>query len=144
HRRARGRGAATPSQGDSAARAGSGGVTEVIRILLVDDEALAREGIRTLLESEPDVRVVSECANGLEAVDSLRRGGVDVVLLDIQMPGLDGFEVLRAIPGAALPVVLFLTAYDQYALRAFEASAIDYVVKPFSDERFRAALARAR
>lgn len=119
-------------------------MNDPLRVLVVDDERLAREGVLGLLEAEPDVEVAGECANGRAAVDALRRGGVDIVLLDIQMPGMDGFQVLRAVPEADLPVVVFLTAYDQYALRAFDASALDYLVKPFSDARFATAMDRAR
>ena len=115
-----------------------------IRVLIVDDEPLAREGIRCLLEAEKDMTIVGECSDGVSARDTMQGGGIDVVLLDVQMPGLTGFEVVQAIPEASLPVVVFITAYDHHAVRAFEASATDYVVKPFSDERFRASLARAR
>jgi two-component system LytT family response regulator len=110
----------------------------------VDDEKLAREGVRALLETEPDVRIAGECADGASAVDAIRAGGVDVVLLDVQMPGMSGLDVLRALPEESVPVVVFLTAHDEYALRAFDASALDYIVKPFSDARFRTAISRAR
>ena len=115
-----------------------------LRVLIVDDEKLAREGVRALLETETDVRIAGECADGASAVEAIRAGGVDVVLLDVQMPGMSGLDVLRALPEESVPVVVFLTAHDEYALRAFDASALDYVVKPFSDVRFRAAIARAR
>ena len=115
-----------------------------MRVLIVDDERIAREGVRSLAETEPDVKVVGECGDGAAAVTALKRGGVDVLLLDIQMPGMDGFAVLRAIPEEQLPVVIFLTAFDQHALKAFDAQALDYVVKPFSDARFRKAIDRAR
>lgn len=117
---------------------------EPMRVLIVDDEPLAREGVRQLLQSEPSVEIVGECSDGRAALRALRRERVDCCLLDIQMPGMDGFEVLRSIPEEQLPVVVFLTAYDQYALKAFDAHALDYVVKPFSDQRFRKAIARAR
>jgi two-component system, LytTR family, response regulator len=119
-------------------------MSESIRVLIVDDERLAREGVRALAAAEPDVQVVGECGDGEAAVTTLRRGGIDVLLLDVQMPGMDGFGVLRALPEESLPVVIFLTAFDQHALKAFEAQALDYVVKPFSDERFRKAMERAR
>jgi two-component system LytT family response regulator len=119
-------------------------MNEPIRVLIVDDEQIAREGERQLLQAEPDVEIVGECSDGHAALRALRGGRVEVCLLDIQMPGLDGFAVLQAIPEDQLPVVVFLTAYDQYALKAFDAHALDYVVKPFSDERFRKAMARAR
>jgi two-component system LytT family response regulator len=115
-----------------------------LRVLIVDDEKLAREGVRALLETEPDVRIAGECADGASAVEAIRAGGVDVVLLDVQMPGMSGLDVLRALPDESVPVVVFLTAHDEYALRAFDASALDYIVKPFSDARFRTAISRAR
>jgi two-component system LytT family response regulator len=115
-----------------------------IRVLIVDDEQIAREGVRQLLQSEPDVEIVGECSDGTAALRALRRERVDICLLDIQMPGLNGFDVLRSIPEDDLPVVVVLTAYDQFALKAFDAHALDYVVKPFSDDRFRKAMARAR
>jgi two-component system LytT family response regulator len=119
-------------------------VSERLRVLIVDDERLARDGARSLLASEPDVEVIGECGDGASALAALLRGDVDLLLLDVQMPGMDGFEVLRATPDALRPVVVFLTAFDQHALRAFDAQALDYVVKPFTDERFRTAIARAR
>jgi two-component system LytT family response regulator len=115
-----------------------------LRVLIVDDEKLAREGVRALLETESDVRIAGECADGASAVEAIRAGGVDVVLLDVQMPGMSGLDVLRALPEESVPVVVFLTAHDEYALRAFDASALDYIVKPFSDARFRTAISRAR
>jgi two-component system LytT family response regulator len=115
-----------------------------IRVLIVDDEQIAREGVRQLLQTEPDIEIAGECSDGHAALRALRTQRVDVCLLDIQMPGLNGIDVLRAIPEEQLPVVVFLTAYDQYALTAFDAHALDYVVKPFSDDRFRRAISRAR
>lgn len=119
-------------------------MTPPLRVLVVDDETPARDGVRALLSAEEDVVIVGECADGYAAVERLRLGSVDVVLLDIQMPGLDGLGVLRQVPEEVLPVVVFLTAHDRYAVQAFEASALDFVVKPFSDARFRTAMARAR
>lgn len=119
-------------------------ISSTLRVLIVDDEPLAREGVRALLEAERDVTIVGECADGQSAVDVLRRGDVDIVFLDVQMPGMDGFQVLQAIPRDALPVVVFVTAYDAHALRAFDANALDYVVKPFTDARFKTAMERAR
>ena len=115
-----------------------------VRTLVVDDEPLARAGMRGLLADDPDVALVGECANGREAVAAIRAHAPDLVLLDVQMPEVDGFGVVREIGAAAMPVVVFVTAFDQYALRAFEARALDYLLKPFSDERFHEALARAK
>src|SRR5919108_1982787 len=115
-----------------------------IRTLLVDDEAVARRRIRRLLSNEPDVTVVTECADGASALNAIAACRPDLVFLDVQMPELDGFEVVNALPEADLPAILFVTAYDSYALRAFDVHAIDYLLKPFTRERFRTALARAR
>lgn len=111
--------------------------------IIVDDEPLARERIRTLLAAEPDVTILADCASGPEAVAAIRRQAPDVLFLDVQMPEMDGFQVLRAL-GSTLPVVIFITAFDEHAVRAFEAQALDYLLKPFKPARFRAALARAR
>jgi two-component system LytT family response regulator len=115
-----------------------------IRAAIVDDEPLARRRIRNLLAEAQDVEVIAECANGREAVVSLEETPPDLLFLDIQMPEIDGFDVLQAIGVGQVPVVIFVTAYDQFALRAFEAHALDYLLKPFDDERFGAALERAR
>jgi two-component system, LytTR family, response regulator len=115
-----------------------------LRVLIVDDEPLARQGLRGIVSAEPGVIVAGECADGESAVARLAMEDVDVVLLDVQMPDLDGFEVLRRTREEARPVVVFVTAHNHFAISAFEASAIDYVVKPFSDDRIRASLARAR
>ncbi len=117
---------------------------EQIRTLIVDDEPLAREGVRVLLQQDPDVEVVGECANGREAVRAIEDLGPDLLFLDVQMPEIDGFEVLTRIDAARMPVVVFVTAYDQHALRAFEVHALDYLLKPFKDERFRTALEHAK
>ena len=111
--------------------------------IIVDDEPLARERVRTMLEAEPDIELLAECASGPEAVAAIRRQTPDLLFLDIQMPEMDGFEVLRAL-GVPLPLVIFTTAYDEHAVRAFEAQALDYLLKPFKPARFRAAVARAR
>jgi two-component system, LytTR family, response regulator len=116
----------------------------VIRVLIVDDEPLARERIRDLLERDPEVIVVGECSDGDEAVAAIRERGPDVVFLDVQMPERGGFEVVEAIGVDSLPAVVFVTAYDQYALRAFEVCAIDYLLKPFDEDRFARTLARAK
>lgn len=112
-------------------------------MLIVDDEALARERLRTLLAKEADVSVVGECANGGEAVASIRALKPDLVFLDIRMPGLDGFDVLREL-GDGLPAVVFVTAFDAYAVKAFEAHALDYLLKPVKPARLRQTLERAR
>lgn len=115
-----------------------------LRALIVDDEDLARQRIRHLLLKEPDVEVVGECAHGVEAVRAIEALAPDLVFLDIQMPELDGFGVVEAVGADHMPATLFVTAYDQHALRAFEVHALDYLLKPFDPERFRAALDRAR
>ena len=115
-----------------------------IRVLIVDDEPLAREGIRLLLENESDIEVVGEAADGVEAIDAIESLRPALVFLDVQMPGMSGVDVLEKLDGANIPEVIFVTAYDQYALRAFEQHALDYLLKPFDDERFHDALAEAR
>ena len=115
-----------------------------LRVLLVDDEPLARERVRSLLVLDPDVEIVGECASGLEAVRTIAEDAPDIVFLDVQMPGADGFEVLRQLPREAAPVVVFVTAHDQFALRAFDVQAIDYLLKPFAPERFAMSLERAK
>jgi two-component system LytT family response regulator len=113
-----------------------------LRAIIVDDEDLARGFLRELLEPHSDIELVAECANGFEAVKAIGETHPDLLFLDVQMPKLDGFEVLELIdPG---PLVIFVTAYDQYAMRAFDAHAVDYLLKPFSSERFETALGRAR
>jgi len=109
----------------------------------VDDEALARERVRTLLEASEGVTIVGECSGGREAVDAIIEQRPDLVLLDVQMPDLNGFEVLDAVATEWLPAVIFVTAYDEYALKAFDVHAIDYLLKPIEPERFRKALSRA-
>ncbi|HEU5162478.1 MAG TPA: response regulator [Thermoanaerobaculia bacterium] len=113
-----------------------------IRAIIVDDEPLARDLLREYLEGEPDVDVVAECANGFEAVKAVAEHDPDVLLLDIQMPKLDGFEVLELLDRE--PLVVFITAHDEYAIRAFEARALDYLLKPVAHERFRALMDRVR
>jgi two-component system LytT family response regulator len=113
-------------------------------VCIVDDEELARRGIRARLQSHDDVTIVAECANGREAVTAIREHDPDLVFLDVQMPGLDGFDVVETIGTEAMPVVVFVTAYDEYALRAFSAHALDYILKPLDEERFRDTLDRAR
>jgi two-component system LytT family response regulator len=115
-----------------------------ISVLVVDDEPLARERLRTLLEEESDVTVVGECASGRSAVRAIQERRPDIVFLDIQMPGIDGFGVVEALGPNRIPAIVFVTAYDQYALKAFEVHALDYLLKPFDRERFAATLDRAR
>ena len=113
-----------------------------VRIAIVDDERPARDALREYLAGEPDVEIVAECANGFEAVKAVANLHPDLLLLDVQMPKLDGFEVLELVGRET--AVIFTTAYDEYALRAFEVHAIDYLLKPFGPERLREALGRAR
>ncbi len=115
-----------------------------IRVLIVDDEPLARERIRTLLREEADVEIVGECGDGPAAVEAVRRLQPDLLLLDVQMPGMDGFGVLRALEPTRCPEVIFVTAYDRHAVKAFEVHAVDYLLKPFKPARIREALRRAR
>ncbi len=115
-----------------------------IRTLLVDDESLAREGLRELLAQEPDLEIIGECRDGFEAVAALDKEKIDLLFLDVQMPELDGFEVLAAISPEHTPEVIFVTAYDEYALQAFNVHAVDYLLKPLAPERFHIALAHAR
>ena len=115
-----------------------------IRALVVDDEPLARAMIREMLESDSEVEIVGECANGREAVEAIKSSTPDIVFLDIQMPEIGGFEVLESLDPAAHPYVIFVTAYDQYAVRAFEVHALDYLLKPFDRERFEVAWQRAK
>ena len=115
-----------------------------IRTLIVDDERLARQKVRTLLADENDIEVVGECANGIEAVAAVRRYKPDLLLLDVEMPGADGFEVLQRLRSERLPMVVFVTAHDEYAVQAFEVEAVDYVMKPFDRRRFHDAVRRAK
>ncbi len=115
-----------------------------IRAMIVDDEPLARERIRQLLNDERGITVVAECCNGLEAIALLERRRVDLMFLDIQMPELDGFGVLEALDLHNMPAVIFVTAYDKFALRAFEVHALDYLLKPIDRSRFAQSLVRAR
>src|SRR5262245_13249658 len=115
-----------------------------IRVLIVDDEQLARQRVRLLLDEESDVEVIGESADGFEAVDQIQATKPDLVFLDVQMPDMDGFEVLRRVQRALPPVVIFTTAYDQHALQAFEVNALDYLLKPFKPTRFKEAVQRAR
>ena len=115
-----------------------------VRTLIVDDEPAARRGVRLLLERDPGVEIVGEAAGGAEAAEIIKREKPDLVFLDVQMPGCDGFEALKRVGAAASPAVIFVTAYDEHALRAFEVNAVDYLLKPYDDARFSAALQRAK
>jgi two-component system LytT family response regulator len=115
-----------------------------VKVIIVDDEPLARRGIRVRLERIAGVEVVAECASGVDAVRAIRNHKPDVVFLDVQMPGMDGFAVVDEIGADDMPVTIFVTAYDTHAIRAFDASALDYLLKPIDDERFARAVDRAR
>jgi two-component system LytT family response regulator len=115
-----------------------------IRTLVIDDEPVARSHVTSLLREEPDIDVIGECSNGAEAIVAIEQSTPDLLFLDIQMPELDGFDLIRAVGAARPPAIVFVTAYDEYALKAFEVHAVDYLLKPFSADRFRAALAHAR
>lgn len=115
-----------------------------IKVLIVDDEPLARDKIRGMLKGKEDIEIVGEAGNGKEAVSAIRKHEPDLLFLDVQMPEMDGFGVLQTIGPSLLPMVVFVTAYDRYALQAFEVYALDYLLKPFDRERFEKALARAR
>ena len=115
-----------------------------LSVLIVDDEPLAREGLKRLVSSDADVAAIREARNGREALVSIREQKPDLVLLDVQMPRMDGFAALEALGAAPLPEIIFVTAHDQYAIRAFEISAVDYLLKPVTEERFRTAFERAK
>jgi two-component system LytT family response regulator len=113
------------------------------RTLIIDDEALARDRLRQLLQAHPEIEIIGECADGRAAVEQIQANAPDVIFLDVQMPELDGFGVLEAISDKPMPVIVFVTAHDKFALRAFEVHAVDYLLKPFDRERFEAALRHA-
>ena len=113
------------------------------RVVIVDDEPIAREGIRTQVANEPSVEIVAECGDGLEAVEVICELSPDLLFLDVQMPGMSGFEVLQTVGVDVVPAVIFVTAYDKYALQAFDVNAVDYLLKPFDAERFQKAFQRA-
>ncbi|HTE47346.1 MAG TPA: LytTR family DNA-binding domain-containing protein [Gemmatimonadaceae bacterium] len=121
-------------------------MTSALRVVIADDEPIARAGLRVLLADDPTVAIVGECADGRSAIEVIQRERPNLVFLDVQMPDVDGFDVVRALdlPNGESPVIVFVTAYDRYAIRAFEVNAIDYILKPFDDERFAAALSRAK
>jgi two-component system LytT family response regulator len=115
-----------------------------IQALIVDDEPLARERIRDMLETDSEVEIVGECASGQEAIEAIRQNSPDLIFLDVEMPGKDGFAMLEELEPGRIPAIIFVTAYDQYAVRAFEVYALDYLLKPFDQERFEKALSRAK
>ena len=115
-----------------------------IRAMVVDDEPIARERVLSLLQQEEDMEIVAECGDGAQAVAAIQHHTPDLVFLDVQMPGVDGFGVINAIGADRMPTVIFVTAYDEYALRAFEVHALDYLLKPFGKERFQQTLRHAR
>ncbi|SEL06536.1 two component transcriptional regulator, LytTR family [Stigmatella aurantiaca] len=121
-----------------------GEVAAPVRVLVVDDERIARQGLLALLAADAEVQVVGECASGPQAVEALRQHPVDVLFLDVEMAGMDGFQVLRQVGDPLTAAIIFVTAYDTYALKAFEVHALDYLLKPFDDERFARVLARAK
>ena len=115
-----------------------------IRTLIVDDEPLARDRVKRFLRDEEDVEVIGECGNGDDAVELIKSENPDLVFLDIQMPEKNGFEVIKSLSGKRLPTVVFVTAYDKYALQAFDVHALDYLLKPYNRERIKRAVSRAR
>ena len=115
-----------------------------IRAIIVDDEPLARRGLELRLAQYPEIDIVAQCANGREAVEAVAQHAPDLMFLDIEMPGIDGFEVLRRIPQTSMPLVVFVTAFDRYAIEAFDAHALDYLLKPLVDERLDRAMAHVR
>ncbi len=119
-------------------------MTPAIRTLIVDDEPAAREALALLLAADEEIALIGEAADGAGALARIRHDRPDLVFLDIQLPAIDGLTVLQQLPQAELPAVVFVTAYDQHALRAFDLHAVDYLLKPFDDERFRRALSRAK
>jgi two-component system LytT family response regulator len=118
--------------------------TARLKLLIVDDEPLARERIREMLRADPQIEVIGDCSNGDDAIEAVKTLHPDILLLDIQMPGTDGFGVLEALDPKDIPCVIFITAYDQYAVKAFEVYALDYLLKPFDRERFTRAIERGK
>lgn len=119
-------------------------MSQPLRVIIVDDETPARRRMRSLLNELDDITIVGECANGAEALAAIRESAPDLVFLDVQMPALDGFDVIVRLDEEELPAIIFVTAYNQYALRAFDVNAVDYLLKPFDKERLATAIARAR
>jgi len=116
----------------------------MLTALIVDDEELARRGLEIRLARFADVEICGQCRNGREAIEAVREQQPDLMFLDVQMPGMDGFEVLRRLSGSSMPEIIFVTAYDEFALKAFDANALDYLLKPINDDRLEEAIARAR
>jgi two-component system LytT family response regulator len=116
----------------------------IIRTLIVDDEPLARDRVKRFLRDEPDVELIGECGNGVDAIKEINAKKPDLVFLDIQMPEKNGFEVIKSLNSKKLPTIIFVTAYDHYALQAFDVHALDYLLKPFNRDRIKRAVARAR
>ena len=131
----------SPGQGDDP---GSPAAARMIRTIIADDEPLVRKKLRAALESEGDIDIVAECGNGNECIAAVKNCRPDLLMLDVQMPEVDGFDVLRSISAAEMPIVVFVTAHDQYAIRAFETHALDYVLKPFDRARLQSAIHRVR
>jgi two-component system LytT family response regulator len=117
-------------------------MTHVLKTIIVDDESLARRGLKLRLSNREDVNIIAEARNGREALDLIRKLKPDLVFLDIQMPGMDGFDVLRKLPAEQMPAIVFVTAFNDYAIKAFEANALDYLLKPIEDSRLSEALDR--
>jgi two-component system, LytTR family, response regulator len=124
--------------------AGADKPSAAIRVLVVDDEALARRNVTVLLRRDPDIGAVTECGSGFDAIEEIRKSEPDLVFLDVQMPECDGFDMLEMLGSESPSIIIFVTAYNEYALRAFEAGALDYLLKPFDDARFGRALSRAK
>lgn len=118
--------------------------TALIRTLIIDDEILARQNVEALLRSDPEIQVLAQCSTAAQGVEAIRQYQPDLIFLDVQMPGMSGFEMLTKLPPGLLPQIVFVTAHDQFALQAFEVHAIDYVLKPFNRARFSAAVNRAK
>ena len=116
----------------------------ILKALIVDDEELARRGLEIRLEKFEDIEICAQCRNGREALEAVREHAPDIMFLDVQMPGMDGFDVLRNLSTSNMPAVVFVTAYDEFALKAFDANALDYLLKPINDDRLAEAIERAR
>jgi two-component system LytT family response regulator len=118
--------------------------SQTIKALIIDDEPLARKRIRALLKNYPDIEAIGECANGQEAIQAIRESAPDLIFLDVQMPGMDGLSLVKTVSPELMPLVIFVTAFENYGLAAFDAHAVDYLLKPFDEERFEKAVRQAR